>query len=352
MNRHALITPFAAVALCLATLAPLSVLRAEVPGLAALKERQEKIKSVYQKVSPAVVAITSEKTGVAGSGVILEADGLVLTAGHVLAAAGQEFEITLSDGRRLKAKSLGKNMSRDAALARITDKGVFPHVEMADPASVKEGSWCLAMGHPGGMEIDRTAPLRLGRILESEDENGFLVSDCTLSGGDSGGPLFDLDGKLIGIHSSIGWKLAENRHVPMKAFKDSWDRMMKGETWGRLGMPEGKKNPFRPRAEGKEESTVPAVNPETPRLGLVVQANADGGAEVRAVAPGSPADKAGILSGDVIFRVNKEPVTSHEELVGLISNMKAGDKVSVELNRNGEKKTLEATLVKAKEIKD
>lgn len=138
--------------------------------------------------------------------------------------------------------------------------------------------------------------MRLGRILEADVDN-FLVTDCTLSGGDSGGPLFNLDGKLIGIHSSIGWQVAENRHVPMQAFKENWDRLMKGDSWGRLSLND-RRNPFRrgqPQAEDEDEGDTEAAVDEPlsdqPILGVLTGSSEDEGAYVGSVTPGSPARK-------------------------------------------------------------
>src|SRR4030095_1140333 len=101
--------------------------------------------------------------------------------------------------------------------------------EMGASDAVKYRQWCLATGHPGGYQEDRQAVLRLGRV--SDNESGAIVTDCTLVGGDSGGPLFDLDGRVIGINSRIGQNLAANMHVPVNTYRSSWERMAKGEAW-------------------------------------------------------------------------------------------------------------------------
>ncbi|MGI8602371.1 MAG: S1C family serine protease [Verrucomicrobiales bacterium] len=329
---------------------------------ASLRERQEKIQKVAREVAPAVVAITPGVVkpsgsnqnprqrggwGV-GSGVIVSSDGLILTAAHVLHAVGDEFTVIFSDGRQAQAKALGKYLSRDAALAQITTKGEFPHADRAEPEAAVEGEWCLALGHPGGYEIDRPAPVRLGRIV-SKDDGGFIVTDCTLSGGDSGGPLFNLEGKLVGIHSSIGWRLAENRHVPMAAFKNNWERLMKeGETWGKLGLA-GRRG----GDPGDEAERAPwsGPEPEQPVLGVEVDRQADEvGALVARVAPDSPARKAGVKAGDVIEKVNDQEITDQEDLVNTIRKLKAGDKISLGVKREGEQVKLEATLVAAKDL--
>src|SRR5262249_51255385 len=140
-------------------------------------------------------------------------------------------DITLPDGRRLKGKTLGSNETYDSGMIRITDEGEWPFVQMGDASKLKEGAWCLALGHPEGYRNGRTPVLRLGRYLghPSRGKSKFLRTDCALVGGDSGGPLFDLDGKVIGIHSQIGQYMTWNLHVPVDAYRAEWDRLVKGE---------------------------------------------------------------------------------------------------------------------------
>src|SRR5690606_1520398 len=120
--------------------------------------------------------------------------------------------------------------SIDSGLMEITDQGDFPAVEMGDSSKLKRGQWVLALGHPGGFESGRRPVLRLGRILDVEDD--AIRTDCTLVGGDSGGPLFDMQGRVIAIHSRIGGPLTANIHVPVNVYKENWDRLAAGEAWG------------------------------------------------------------------------------------------------------------------------
>ncbi|MEM7386381.1 MAG: serine protease, partial [Verrucomicrobiota bacterium] len=202
--------------------------------LQALKERQDKILQVVKNAQPAVVSITSRSRQGSGSGVIINPEGLILTAGHVTSTTGDVLIIILPNGDEVPGEALGAHMSRDAGMARITtDRTDWPYVELGDPDEVTLGQWCVAIGHPGGFDKQRTAPIRAGKVLRKH--KGFLVSDCTLAGGDSGGALFDLEGKLIGIHSSISVSLAQNMHVAMDAFEgEDRKRMEADETWGEL----------------------------------------------------------------------------------------------------------------------
>ena len=115
-------------------------------------------------------------------------------------------------------------------MVQITEEGDYPHVEVGQSTDLLRNEWCVALGHPGGFDPTRTPPVRLGRVLENGQ---FVTTDCAVVGGDSGGPLFDVDGKVIGIHSNIGATLTENRHVPISVFLDQWEDMKNGKRTGR-----------------------------------------------------------------------------------------------------------------------
>ncbi len=329
----------------------------------SLKERQVRVLETVTRVGPAVVAITgSTREGMmgSGSGVIVSKDGLVLTAGHVLAATGAELLITLPGGREVKGKSLGRNMNRDAALAQITEPGEYPYVEMAPGDSAEAGEWVLALGHPGGYDPQRGAPLRVGRLWEA-DTKTYFRSDCTVSGGDSGGPLFDLEGRVLGIHSSISQNLAENRHVPIGVFAQDMERMKQGEVWGRLstlmpGMREPKESgdADQPRSRSrdpkdwlprKEPAPAPAPTKGSVYLGVQLDPGPDGtGALVVEVADGSPAARAGLELEDVILKIGDETIKETADVVTKVRSVKPGDKLKFSIRRAGVEKELEVTL--------
>ncbi|MCE9548017.1 MAG: serine protease, partial [Planctomycetia bacterium] len=171
-----------------------------------LKAMQERLRQLAAKVIPVTVGIRLP-SGM-GSGVIISEDGYVLTAGHVSNRPGRDIKVILPDGRQVSARTLGANYGIDSGLVKITEPGKWPHAELGDSSRLKLGQWCLVTGHPGGFDKGRTAPLRVGRILELSP--GTIVTDCTLVGGDSGGPLFDADGHVIGINSRIGNELYAN----------------------------------------------------------------------------------------------------------------------------------------------
>ncbi len=193
--------------------------------LAALRAIEERVEQVAAHVLPATVAV---QVGPAqGSGVIVSHDGLVMTAGHVVRKPGQPVTFFFSNGKTAKGITLGVNSFSDAGLMKITDKGDWPFVERGRSADVKPGSWCITVGHPLGYQSDRPPVVRVGRVLRCQPT--VLQTDCPIVSGDSGGPVFDLDGKVIGINSRIGSSTELNLHVPVDMFTRDWERLLKGE---------------------------------------------------------------------------------------------------------------------------
>jgi serine protease Do len=303
---------------CLATFA-----RAD---LAELRAREAKIRAVVARALPATVAV---QAGMGmGSGVIVSADGLVITASHVSGEPGKEVALVLSDGRIVKGEALGANRNFDAGMVRITDEGTWPHVPLGISKDLQKGDWCVCTGHPGGLRPGRTAPVRVGRIVHIT--RGTLMSDCALIGGDSGGPLFDLEGRVIGIHSSIGNSMAENRHVPIDRYRESWDRMVDGEAWGSL-------------LSAARFQFPPGFDDKGGFLGVQLQAQ-ESGVTVKEVVTGSPAEKAGLQVEDVVLRFNGKPIEGLQDFVLKVAGSKPGTRVTIEVRRGEETKKIHVTL--------
>ena len=305
----------------------LSILMPQVSlgSIEELKERERKVKKVVSELMPTVVAVVGNDQPATGSGVIINEDGIIMTAGHVTEAAGKELTIIFPDGRSVKGESLGANRTRDAGLARITEEGKWPFAKIGDSKKAKLGEWLIAMGHPGGYDLNRSPPIRLGRLISS-GSMGMLRTDCTLVGGDSGGPLFNLEGEVIGIHSSIGGSLAENRHVPSSVFKAGWDRMLAGEIWGSLGM------------------MAAGVNPDRPMLGVRMN-DSNGQVTVDKVFPNSPAKRAGIEDGDVILKIDGIAAEQMSDVVDQVSSSSAGDILEVQIMRDDKEQSFKVKLV-------
>jgi len=227
----------ACISACLAgavLLAPAPVLAAaDEPPVAAPKDVGElraleaRVQEVVEQVLPATVGVQIGHAR--GSGVIVSPDGYVMTAGHVVGKPGQSVTFILPDGKTVKGKTLGLFKNADAGLMKIEDKGEWPYVEKGHSADLRPGQWCVAVGHPLGYQKGRPPVVRVGRVLRARDN--AIQTDCPLVGGDSGGPLFDLEGRVIGINSRIGGGMHMNYHVSVDVFHDVWDRLAKGDAW-------------------------------------------------------------------------------------------------------------------------
>jgi serine protease Do len=282
-------------------------------GIDDLKALQDHIKELTAKVLPCTVGIQIGQAW--GSGVIVSKDGYVLTAAHVAGGPKRGAFFVLSDGRVVRGTTLGLNRGIDAGLMKITDKGEYPYMEMGKSKGLGYGTWCLAVGHPGGYQKDRGLVVRLGRVLLPSDD--AITTDCTLVGGDSGGPLFDMHGKVIGINSRIAGPVTANLHVPVDAFHDGWDRMVKSDAWGHL-----------------------------PGQGPVLGVHRVEGIDIAKVAKvtvDSAAEKAGIKEGDIVTRFGDKEITDFASLKAAVEDHDPGDKVIAKVKRGEEE--LEVTII-------
>jgi serine protease Do len=320
----------AAICLSLAPSGPPLQARESARNLQDLVKLESKVGNVSSKVMPATVALLSDRTGSSGSGVITTADGLILTAAHVVQGADQLL-VVFPDGKQVQGKVLGANYSKDIAMVKITDAGKWPFVEMGASKPLEAGDWVIALGHSAGFDAGRTPPVRFGRVI-SKGPGNFLTTDCTLIGGDSGGPLFDLDGKIIGIHSSIGQSLTNNNHAGIDGFRDDWDKLAAGETWGELSM-----NPF--------------ANPEMPVLGIgMAMMRGVKGVIVESVVPGSPAAAAGVRVGDVVRSLDGSAVGDGRELLQILAKRQPGDQVRLGVLRDRDELEVTVTLKRRNEL--
>ncbi|MBG69048.1 MAG: hypothetical protein CMN06_02805 [Roseibacillus sp.] len=298
-----------------------------VDGLADLRKLSKKLVALSDRSAAATVSLVSTGGGGAGSGVIVSEEGLVLTAAHVVASLSDDVIVIFPDGKRVKAEKLGGDYDRDAAMVRITEKGTYPFVKVGESKGLRRNEWCVAFGHPGGFDSMRTPPVRLGRVLGNGQ---FVTTDCAVVGGDSGGPLFDLQGEVIGIHSNIGSTLSENRHVPIGVFLGSWDEMVAGKRTGA-------------RFAGGGQQ----VDPERPVLGINLAGPAEGGGvSLEGVMENSPAENAGLQAGDVVVKINEEGVDSPEELIEVVGEYDTGDTLKISYRRGGEESEVEVKLAR------
>ncbi len=311
-----------------------------------LKALQTAVKEVRKKTEPATVGLLlgndeERKSGMScGSGVIVSEDGLVLTAAHVIMRPNEPIVFVLPNGKQVAGISLGLNTTNDSGMAKITDKapkdypgskdGKWPFVPTGPSDGLKKGQWIVSLGHPGGPKADRSPPVRVGRYL-SFDKAGFgqrndlICTDATLVGGDSGGPLFTLDGKCVGIHSEIGETLDVNRHVPMEKFTAEWDKMVDGLMI------------FRNERERDRATTVV--------MNVVFDDTIKDRVRVEDVTSGGAAEKAGLKPDDTILTVNSKKVGSPDELRALLPGFKAGQKIKLDVKRGEENVEISVKLV-------
>ena len=265
------------------------------------------VKALAARVSPAVVAV--EVGSGSGSGVVISADGLVLTAGHVCGGPNRNVRFTFPDGKTARGKTVGRRLESDTGLMRITDRGPWPHAAMGDLAQARVGDWVLALGHPGGFDLRRSLVVRLGRIIRFAP--GALQTDCTISPGDSGGPLLDMHGRVIGIHSAISTSVAENFHVAVTEFYDNWDLLAKGTS-------------------GEEQVSAPRAYVGASGV------NDAAGCRLTEVDENSPASRAGLKVGDVVLKVNGREIKVSATFRRWVDEAKPGETLNLEIKRGEE----------------
>jgi serine protease Do len=270
----------------------------------------------------------------AGSGFIVSADGYILTNTHVVGNA-DEVTVRLTDRREFPAKVVGADERTDVAVIKINAANL-PTVKLGDPSKVKPGQWVLAIGSPFGFENSATAGIisATARSLPSDNYVPFIQTDVAVNPGNSGGPLFNLQGEVIGINSQIfsrtGGYMGVSFAIPIDVARNVEDQLVKtGKVVrGRIGV------------------TIQDVNAQLAEsFGL----DRPHGALVSSVEKDGPAAKAGLMPGDVILAVNGKPIERYGELSGNIAAMKPGVDANVDVWRSGKKMSVTVKVTELKE---
>lgn len=264
-----------------------------------------------------------------GSGFIIAEDGYVITNHHVINGA-DEIMVRLNDRREFKATLIGSDKQTDIAVLKIEAKGL-PVVNTGSSKDLEVGEWVLAIGSPFGFDYSVTSGIvsAKGRSLPNENYIPFIQTDVAINPGNSGGPLFNLDGEAIGVNSQIysrtggfmGLSFAIPMDIVMNVYKQIKEKGSVSRGW--LGV---------------------MIQDVTRELAESFGMSKPGGALVAKVLPDSPADRAGIKTGDIIMVFNGEEIDMSSELPPVVGIVNVGQQISVKLLREGKEKVLNVLI--------
>jgi serine protease Do len=277
-----------------------------------------------------------------GSGFIISADGYVVTNNHVIAPQGkgevEEITVTTTDGTEYPAKLIGNDSSSDLAVLKIEGPRPFPFVKFGDSSQARVGDWVIAIGNPFALGGTVTSGI-VSAVYRNTGQGGaydrYIQTDASINRGNSGGPLFDMQGNVIGINNAIfspsGGSVGIGFAIPAEIAAPIVEKLKSGVEIerGYLGV---------------------QIQPVAGDLADSLSLPQNRGEFVQSVEPGQPADKAGIKPGDVVTKVNGKDVTNDQTLSYLVANIAPGTRVPVELYREGQRRTV--TLVVGKRPTD
>ena len=271
-----------------------------------------------------------------GSGFIISPDGYILTNNHVVEGANRvDVHFGADDngygGRTVQAKIIGRDPATDIALIKIDAGNNLPYVPLGDSDRIRKGDWAIAIGNPFQLENTLTVGVisakgrALGFSEETRSFENFIQTDAAINFGNSGGPLMNINGEVVGINTAIrgGGAQGLGFATPINTAKRLLPQLKQGKvTRGYLGM------------------TITEVG-EDAREAFSLP-NDTRGAIVQSVTPGKPADQAGIQHGDVITEIDGKPIRNNRDLIDYISYLPVGSQVRITLLRNGQRQTVNA----------
>jgi serine protease Do len=280
-------------------------------------------------------APTTREAQSLGSGFFISADGYVVTNNHVITADGQgkveEITVTTSDGTEYPATLVGSDQASDLAVLKIKGSKAFPFVHFGDSRQTRVGDWVIAIGQPFGLGGTVTAGI-VSAVLRNTGGGAYdryIQTDASINRGNSGGPLFDMDGDVIGINNAIysptGGSVGIGFAIPAETAAPIVQKLIKGEEIlrGYLGV-----------------RIQPVAGDLSDALGI---AN-NRGEFVQSVESGGPAEKAGMMVGDVVLSVGGKEVTPDQTLSYIIANIAPDTRVPIVVLRDGKRLTLNATV--------
>jgi serine protease Do len=279
--------------------------------------------------------VTREATSL-GSGFIIDPNGYIVTNNHVISAGEgkdtpvESITVTLSDRREYKAKVIGRDALTDMALLKIEATGL-PYVKFGNSQTVRVGDWAIAIGNPFGLGGTVTAGIvsALHRNIGSGQYDRYIQTDASINQGNSGGPLFDLEGNVIGVNTAIfsptGGNVGLGFSIPAELAYPVIQQLRATGTVkrGYLGV---------------------GIQPLSTDIAAGLGLPKDRGEIVASIEPSGPAAKAGIKQGDVIVKINNLDVTYDNTLSYVVANTPIGATVPIELIRDGQRKTINATI--------
>lgn len=311
---------------------------------------QKIFRAIYKYSRPGVVQVYSESAGnpensrmngyqnpasesppfgspSLGSGFVIDKEGYIVTNRHVIGSAN-EVQVKLHDGRTFTAIVIGSDQLTDIALIRVKDAGTMRALEFGDSSAMQVGDWAIAVGSPFGLDGTFTTGVISAVARPGLDNNGltFLQTDASINQGNSGGPLLNLDGKVIGVNKMIfspsGGSIGLGFAIPINDIDYVLESLRKNGSVKRAYL-------------GAHILELP------PKFAEMMKGR---GVYVAHVRPGTAAAKAGLEAGDIILRMNSETITSTRQFIGKIVRLPPGTKITIEIVRGTKTIKLPAVL--------
>ena len=278
----------------------------------------------------------TQRGGSLGSGFIISPDGYIVTNNHVVAPARadavvEQITVTLSDLTEYEATVVGRDVVSDIAVLKVNPQRPLPFVRFANSDAVRVGDWVVAIGNPFGLGGTVTAGIvsALHRNIGAGVYDRFIQTDASINSGNSGGPMFDLQGNVVGINTALisptGGNVGIGFAIPAEQVRPVVEALRRGQRVQRGYIGVGLQN--------IDEGVAAALGVERNR-----------GELIRTVTPGGPAARAGVQQGDVVISVAGQPVTPDQTLAFLVSQQPVGSRIPLEIIRDGRRLTVNVAV--------